>query len=276
MFPDSYKNLIKFEAEGDKGGGGEGDKGGADDSKVDLSAPEVKAAIETATAAAVKELKTKNEQLREEKVNANKKLQEFEGINPEEVRKLKDEAEKSEREKQEKAGNWDSLKIQMQEKHGKEIKEKDDRIAFLYKAVETHLVDSKLTRALAEAKGSAHLLLHPLKQHVGVYEENDQILARVIDPGTNTPRIGDASGKPMTMEQLVAEFKENDIYAQAFEATGTGGSGAPANGSKGPRGVKGNSMKRSDYNKLPSTEFDEVTDKVRKGDFKIVEDGDAG
>lgn len=99
--------------------------------------------------------------------------------------------------------------------------EKKDR------ALRKNLVDAVLTREIANANGIPELLMPILRDKIGIVAEGEEYSARVFEG--NTQRIGDSKGNPMTIAQLVEEYKANPIYGVAFKASGATGGDAKGN-----------------------------------------------
>lgn len=165
--------------------------------------------------------------------SAQGKLKTFDGINPTEAKeaiaKVKD------------MGDWDPDKKiqegiaarekQMVKKHEEEKKGLEDQNKGLMQQLTDNIIKATATAAIAAAKGSVGLLLpHVMKQTRMRKNDGGTLIAEVVD-GDGNQRVGDSSGTPMTIPQLVDEMKQNDDFARAFEATGASGSGA--SGDKG-------------------------------------------
>jgi hypothetical protein len=76
-------------------------------------------------------------------------------------------------------------------------------------------------------------------EEIRVVEDGDDFKAIVVAKDGKTPRIKNGSGDAMSIEDLVAEFKERKEYGGGFAGTGSSGSGAGGAGSGG--GQKGGS-----------------------------------
>jgi hypothetical protein len=153
------------------------------------------------------------------------------GKSPEEIENLLAAQTKAEEDKLNKAGEWDKLKAQMNEKHQAELKAKDDALGKLRQALERHLVDAAATNAIAEAKGVPKLLLPHVRSSVRVVEEDGNFEVRVVDD-KGDPRVN-GKGDPLTIADLVGEMRQSEVFGRAFEASGRTGSGTPPNGSGG-------------------------------------------
>lgn len=128
----------------------------------------------------------------------------------------------------------EAVKLREQEllkQHDKVTRDLQGKNEKMSKALEKHLVTSAVTRAISEAKGRIKLLLPHVSSCVRVRETDaGDYVAEVIDPSTGTVRVGDANGSPMTIGQLVNEFKSSDEFASAFDASGASGGGASGSG----------------------------------------------
>lgn len=171
-------------------------------------------------------LKANRDQILTEAKQAKARLANYDGVDPEEFKRLKDAAAEAERKKAESEGDFKSLEKQLIEKHTVELGARDKRISALQAALEQRLVDAEATRELAEAKGSARVLLPHVKSQVKVVESDDgEFSVQVVDARGN-PRIADGKGTPMTLKDLVGEMRNDPEFARAFDGTGSSGGGA--------------------------------------------------
>ena len=102
--------------------------------------------------------------------------------------------------------------------------------------VESLMVDQALATAIRAAdgnEGTVKLLMPHLKSHVALRETGESFITEVVDSLTKEPRIGDSHGTPMSIEQLVVEFRNSDLYASAFPGTGQTGGGTKTSGKGG-------------------------------------------
>lgn len=181
------------------------------------------------------------------KTELEKLRKQIEGLDLEKARQLLADADKAAAETAKAKGDWEAREKQLLDKHAAEISKLQDREKALQRAIERHLVEAQATAAIAAAKGVPELLLPHVIRAISVVEENGEFSTKVVDTNGN-PRIGDAKGTPMTISQLVEEFRSNEIFGRAFEASGAGGSGA-INGSKGAGGGQKN-MTREAFDAL--------------------------
>lgn len=162
----------------------------------------------------------------------------FDGVDPEEYRKLKEAAAKLDEEKAKAGGQWDQLKQQLIDRHEAEKKTLGEQTAKLEAQLHKVLAENVARAAIVAAEGSDALLLPHVLQfiRIGTDEATGERVAQVVD-AKGQPRIGNAKGEPMTIAELVAEFKANEQYAAAFKGSGASGSGAA--GSQRPAGAAG-------------------------------------
>lgn len=113
------------------------------------------------------------------------------------------------------------------------------RIEALESNLRNSLVDTQIQNAILKAGGedaTVQMMKRHIADHVTMREVNGKYIAEVIDPNTGDVRIGDSSGNPMTIDQLVKEFKESDVYGNAWPGTGRQGLGNQDSKRKGPAG----------------------------------------
>ncbi|HEY6400417.1 MAG TPA: hypothetical protein VI479_03345, partial [Blastocatellia bacterium] len=217
-------------------------------------------------------LKSALQKEREAKTALEKSLKGFEGIDPEEAKRLKAEAEKIEADKLKSKGDWDAREKQLKEQLAAdlqkrethfqtELKSRDDRIVKLQTSMEKSLIEAQSTTAIAAAKGSPELLLPHVMRQVKIVEENGDFVVRVLD-AQGQPRIANVKGDPFTIANLIDEMKGNQIYGRAFDASGAGGSGAGKSDSD-KSGVK--TVRWNDQDALNSN-----IEAIAKGEVTVV------
>lgn len=191
---------------------------------------------------------------KEERRKLSERVKAFEGIEPEAAKaalaKVKalgdiDPTKEADRLASEK---FEALKGQLVTKHEAELSKVTGESAFLAKKVEALLVDSVAQAAILgdgkKAKGDPTLLLPHVKAKLRVRRDGEAFVVDVLDEKGN-PRVADAKGTPMTIEQLVDEMRESDVFGRAFEGTGASGGGAGGGdrrpgggGGAGPKHIK--------------------------------------
>lgn len=166
-----------------------------------------------------------------EAVEERKKRQQWEklGRTADEIEAILEAQAKAEEDKATKAGEFDKVKAQIVEKHQTELKKYQDLMAAKDRSIQTYLIDSQATAAIAEAKGSTKLLLPILQQHLKVVEDNGQFQVRVFD-AKGEPRV-DKNGDPLALTEFVSELRASEDFGRAFDGTGHSGTGTvQANG----------------------------------------------
>ena len=207
-------------------------------------------------------LKSALEKERKTKADYEKSLKSFEGVDPEEARRLKAEAEQAAADKLKNKGDWETREKQLKEQLAKDLAAREqqyaaesakwqEREAALRRAIEQHLIEAQATAAISAAKGVPELLLPHVLRQTKVIEENGEFVVRVLD-GQGQPRIADVKGTPFGIVHLVEEMKNNEIFGRAFEASGAGGSGAQ-NGNKGA-GSGQKTMTRAAFDQMGNSE----------------------
>lgn len=141
----------------------------------------------------------------------------------------------------ERAGEWDKLKQQMNERHQADIKkwegltqaEKENNLKLRGK-LERYLVDAKATAAIAAAEGEPELLLPIVKRFMKVTEdENGEFTTSIVD-GNGGARVN-GKGDPLTIDELLAEMKSSEKLGRAFKASGASGGGSAPGGGSNPK-----------------------------------------
>ncbi len=174
--------------------------------------------------AATAGLKANRDELLKESKAAKAKLAAYDGVDPEEFKKLKQAADEAEQKRAAAQGDFESLKRQLVEKHGTELSAKDAAIAKRQAALEKRLVQAELTAAIARHKGDPDLLLPHGSRYVKVKETEQDFEAFIADESGN-PRYADGKGTPMSFDDLVTQVLLPK-YPRAFEGTGSSGGGA--------------------------------------------------
>lgn len=93
--------------------------------------------------------------------------------------------------------------------------------------LEQHVIISQAAKAISENKGSVELLMPHVLRHARMRKtDQGRFIAEVIDADGNVR--ADGNGASMTIAGLIAEMRNDDKYARAFDASGASGSGASA------------------------------------------------
>ena len=188
------------------------------DGKLTAENDEETAALKAMVEGEVAGLKGKNAEL----LGKLKTFDNLKGIDPDEYKALKEQAAKDEETRAVKAGEFDNLKKQLIEAHGKEKKALEDKIAALGKSLEENVLIATATQAIAQEKGSALLLMPHVRSRTKLDDNGNPV---VVDESGNV-RVG-SDGKPLTISQLIAEMKADiPTFGRAFDGAGATGSGS--------------------------------------------------
>ncbi len=196
--------------------------------------PEVKFESEEAFNAAVAErlaaetdgLKKSQRELLGEVKKAKDALKNYDGVDPEEFKRLKTAAEEAEKKKLAAEGDFKSLEAQLVGKYEKQIEDERAKASRYASTMEQHLIDAAIATELAKHSDTPRLLMPHMKAQMKVMEVDGQFVARVVD-AAGTVRIGKGQGaSPMSIAELVDEMKASTEFAPAFRGTGSSGGGA--------------------------------------------------
>jgi hypothetical protein len=191
------------------------------DGKAVFDSTEEEAAFRTLAEESTKGLKEKNAEL----LGKLKAFDPLKGIDPDEHRKLKEQAAKVEEERALKAGEFDNLKKQLVDAHAKEKAAWEAEKATLRQSLENNVLIATATQAIAAEKGSSILLMPHVRNRTKLDDSGNPV---VVDDQGNV-RI-DAKGQPLTIPALIAEMKADvATFGRAFEASGASGGGTPPN-----------------------------------------------
>ncbi len=132
----------------------------------------------------------------------------------------------------ERKGEWDRLKAQIAGRHQAEMAERDAALARMRAGLERQLVDAAVSAEVAAQKGATALLLPHLRGQLRLVEdEAGGFAVRVVDHAGEIR--ADARGQPLSVKELVAELRQSEAFARAFDGTGTSGGGMPPNALSG-------------------------------------------
>ncbi len=81
------------------------------------------------------------------------------------------------------------------------------------------LIDGEATRAISQQKGSVRALMPHVKNSMKLVDENGALRPRVVDSDGNVRHGHD--GQPMTVSDLITEFKRDAEFASLFESSGS-------------------------------------------------------
>lgn len=195
------------------------------DGKAVAETPEEEAALKALAEEHAAGLKNKNSEL----LGKLKELDKLKDINPDEYKALKEQAAKLEEERLKKEGDFDNLKKQLLDAHGKEKAALESQLATLRKSLEENVLIATATQAIAAEKGVPTLLMPHVRSRTKL-DDNGQPV--VIDESGKV-RVA-ADGKPLTITALIAEMKADvNTFGRAFEPSGASGAGSTGGGGAG-------------------------------------------
>lgn len=175
-------------------------------------------------------------QLREENAKRRKKLKEYEemlakydGINPDEYEELKSFKEQIEKEKLEKAGEFDKLKEKMVQEFGKEKKQLFKQLEEAnkkYSQLEAEFNNMILSNAViteavkAEAFNPDVIKLAIMQEAKIEVDDNGNRIIKLYENGQE--KINYKTGKPLTIAERIEEMKQDERFAFMFKGGITG------------------------------------------------------
>ena len=204
---------------------------------IDMTDPEVKEAIEaaaeTAAASKVAGLVAKRDELLAETKAAKAALDAYSGLDIEKYKALEEKEAADALVEEERRGEYEKMRERLNTAHSETLAERDKNISRLTASLESNMIESQLATALASAKGVPELLVPTLKQHLRVAQNGDGYTTQVVTP-TGDIRLSD-DGTPMTVKELVTEFKANPTFSRAFGAENSGGGAGGSSAGGGTR-----------------------------------------
>lgn len=171
----------------------------------------------------------------------------FDGIDPEKHKALLAAEAEAAKKKAEDEGDWAARETQLKELHATETSALKTELGSAHGSIEKLLVDAQAVAAIADAKGSAKVLLPHVKQLVRVVEKDGQHSVQVVNE-KGEQRFSDSQGTPMTIMGLVDELRQDPDFARNFEGSGSSGGGSSkSNGGAG--GGSNTVIDRGDFSK---------------------------
>jgi hypothetical protein len=201
-------------------------------------ADEPKTYSEEEYAAMVKErdaLKANRDEILREAKKAKDALRAYDGVDPEEHRRLKEAADAADKKKAAAEGDFKALEKQLIDRHASELGVKDKRIDKLTKALERRLVQAELTGSLNRAELADPSMMDLLVDYGSKYvtmKETDDGFEQVVTDGRGNALVADGKGTPMTVDVFVEQTLKAK-YPLAFKGTGSTGGGAAKSATSG-------------------------------------------
>lgn len=171
-------------------------------------------------------LKANRDELIKEAKRAKDTLKGYEGVDPDEFKKLKQQAEEADRKKAEAQGDFKSLEKQLIDRHQAELDTRKARETKLERALNNRLTSDELRKALVGKADPTmmELLVEHGSKYVRIRETDDDFEQYVADEKGN-PLVADGKGTPMTVEMFVDQTLKAK-FPTAFLGTGSSGGGA--------------------------------------------------
>lgn len=207
-----------------------------DDEKKELEALEAKAAAaddKTYGEAYVKELRKESGKYRTRAKELEESLAKFDGMDPEEYRRLKDAAAEAEKARLTKEGDFEKLRQQLvadfdkdKAKLATQLAEKDTAYAALESELNRTIMAHEISIQASMAKAINPKLVEMVIMQTAKVEktEDGRRVIKILD-GKGEPRVDLKTGEPFKIGQLLEEMKQTEEFAHLF-AGGKPGAGS--------------------------------------------------
>ena len=238
--------------------------------EVDTGSEEFKAAVDAAAKVAVEKqvagLKTTNLDLKTEKEALKKQLGAFDGVDVENYATLQAEAEKRDKDKAQKQGDFDRLETKLKADHTKELGVRDGRIGTLTKALHDEMIERRAVEAIAKAGGSARALKPHVIEAMDLREDKNGGFQAVILDKHGEPKLAaeaETASDFMTADEYVESLKADKDFMPLFSGTGAGGGGASASDGDGRSGPK-------TVSSTDPVAMGKLADKIATGEVEVI------
>ncbi len=153
-----------------------------------------------------------------------------------------------------------------------DLAKSDEKIKGLTGQLSNALIDSAATRAISEAKGSVELLLPIIRQCSRIKMDDSGRVSVEIVGQNGEVRSSNAAGSldNLTIPELVAEMKNNPVYARAFDGTSASGGGASGGGGSGGGGSSGREFRISEADARDVTKYRAARAQAEKNGQTLV------
>ena len=145
--------------------------------------------------------------------------------------------------------NVDKVKEDLGKAHAIQLGQKDLKVTAYKAQLDRLLISNVAQAAISELKGDAELLMPHLVGHIQSVEEDGQFKVFVVDKEKNK-RFSGVTAEPMTIKELVAEFKGSDKFAKLFESEAPSGGGIRPGSTHGTKGLQKDPAKKSSIEKI--------------------------
>lgn len=177
-------------------------------------------------------LRANRDELLKEAKAAKERLKAYEGVDPDEHKRLKAAAEEADRKKATAEGDFKALEKQLIERHQGELSAREQKMQKMQRAIDKRLVQAQMASAIAKYEGEVDLLMPYAERFARVKETDDDFEAFIADERGN-PLVADGKATPMSFEAFVEQVLMQK-FPRAFKGTGSSGSGAAkSNGGAG-------------------------------------------
>ncbi len=177
-------------------------------------------------------LRANRDELLKEAKAAKERLKAYEGVDPDEHKRLKAAAEEADRKKATAEGDFKALEKQLIERHQGELSAREQKMQKMQRAIDKRLVQAQMASAIAKYEGEVDLLMPYAERFARVKETDDDFEAFIADEKGN-PLVADGKATPMSFEAFVEQVLMQK-FPRAFKGTGSSGSGAAkSNGGAG-------------------------------------------
>lgn len=172
-------------------------------------------------------LVNKRDELLEKTVNYKTQLEKFEGVDVEEYRtalqKLKEYDEKHLMDK----GDFEPIRQQLLDQIEETKKKGESENGVLRGQLEKRIIDSEAATAIGKEGASIKMLMPLIKERATIVDVDGNLVLQ-IKTEDGKPALND-KGEPLSMLELMEEFKADPELAGAFPSSGLSGGGARPN-----------------------------------------------
>lgn len=120
--------------------------------------------------------------------------------------------------------NLDKVKEELSKAHAKELSARDQKLSGYKAQLDKVLVENEAKSAIASMRGDVELLMPHLVNQVRPIEEDGEYRVYVVDKAGDK-RYSGVTGQPMTIAELVSEFKASEKFGKLFESEAPSGGG---------------------------------------------------
>jgi len=174
------------------------------------------------------------------------------GMTAEQIKELKDAKEAAETEAAKKAGNFDGILKQHQDKWSAEKTALENEKTAALSTAKKAIVDAALSNALAKAKATPEgidLFMQVLPNRVKLDFVDGSQQIEILAADGKSPLAGSGTAGAATYDDLIKDVVKN--FPSLFEGTGSGGGGSSP---RGNRGAGSKTLTLTEFNALSHPE----------------------